>query len=52
MLRQFVASNLPELITRCRTNVATRSMPSEIPDSSLDHGIPLGARPGQASNSA
>ena len=40
MLHQFVTSNLPELITRCRNKMAKRTAPAE-PPASMGHGVPL-----------
>jgi len=40
MLHEFLTSNRPELITRCRNKVARRLSPSEI-TLALDHGVPL-----------
>ena len=40
MLHQFVTSNLPELITRCRNKMAERTAPAE-PPASMGHGVPL-----------
>ncbi len=40
MLHEFVTSNRTELIARCRSKVAKRLSPSEMP-LALDHGVPL-----------
>ncbi len=40
MLHEFVTSNRTELIARCKSKVAKRLSPSEIP-LALDHGVPL-----------
>jgi hypothetical protein len=40
MLHEFVTSNRTELIARCRTKVAKRCSPAEVP-LALDHGVPL-----------
>jgi len=40
MLHEFLTSNRTELIARCRSKVARRLSPTEIP-LALDHGVPL-----------
>ena len=40
MLHEFLTSNRTELIARCRSKVARRLSPTEIPIA-LDHGVPL-----------
>ena len=40
MLYQFLSSNLPELVTRCRNKMAERTAPAE-PPASMGHGVPL-----------
>ncbi len=40
MLREFIAVNRDEIIRRCRTKVARRSMPPVTP-AEIDHGVPL-----------
>src|SRR6185369_11703397 len=40
MLHEFLTSNRTELIARCRSKVAKRLSPTEIP-LALDHGVPL-----------
>jgi signal transduction histidine kinase len=40
MLREFIAVNRDEIIRRCRTKVATRSV-SPPADAELDHGVPV-----------
>ena len=40
MLHEFLTANRTALITRCRTKVAKRFVPSETPRA-LDHGVPL-----------
>jgi signal transduction histidine kinase len=38
MLREFIARNRAQIITRCRAKVASRSSPT--PPSAIDHGVP------------
>lgn len=38
MLREFIALNRAQIITRCRAKVALRSVPA--PRSAIDHGVP------------
>jgi signal transduction histidine kinase len=40
MLREFIAVNRDEIIRRCRTKVATRSV-SPLTDAEIDHGVPV-----------
>jgi hypothetical protein len=40
LLHQFIAINRDELITRCRTKVATRFIPPATP-AEIDHGVPI-----------
>ena len=40
MLHEFLTSNRTELVSRCRSKVARRVSPTEIP-LALDHGVPL-----------
>jgi len=40
MLREFIAVNREEIIRRCRTKVATRSV-SPPTDAEIDHGVPV-----------
>lgn len=40
MLHQFIATNRDEIIRRCRTKVATRSIPPPS-KAEIDHGVPL-----------
>ncbi len=40
MLREFIAFNRDEIIRRCRTKVATRSV-SPPTDAEIDHGVPV-----------
>jgi len=40
MLHEFLTSNRTELVSRCRSKVAKRLSPTEIP-LALDHGVPL-----------
>ncbi len=39
VLHEFIAINRDEIISRCRANVATRSMPPPI--EAVDHGVPV-----------
>jgi signal transduction histidine kinase len=40
MLHEFIVMNREKIIRRCRTKVATRSVPSPT-DTELDHGVPV-----------
>ena len=40
MLHDFISNNRQKIITRCRTKVSTRSIPSPT-DAELEHGVPV-----------